>query len=192
MQRFAGQHPEYFALLENGKRDTDLSLPGNHGHLCFSQKGLEEEIYQDAEAFLTGKPPATRNIGREIEGKWVTMWDPNCFEPGFFNIMPQDNHELAPCQCAACKPLYDQGKAHEIVWGFVTRIARRLQSNRIPGTVTSGAYMSAGPVPSCDFTTSPAWRPDRASPLMARLTRRFGKARPSCIWPPLQRRGRPL
>lgn len=149
--RFAKEHPEYFARLENGKRDTDLSLPGNHGHLCFSQPGLEDEIYQDAEAFLTGKPATARAVGRDIAGKWTVMWDPNCFQPGYFNIMPPDNHELAKCQCPKCKPIYDAGRAHELVWGFVSRIAERLRAKNIPGFVTSGAYMIDGPVPPCEI-----------------------------------------
>ena len=35
-ERFGANHPEYFSLWANGKRDTDMNLPGHHGHLCYS------------------------------------------------------------------------------------------------------------------------------------------------------------
>ena len=61
-ERFAVSNPEYFAILPNGKRDSDLSLPGHPGQHCFSSKGLEDEVYQDAVAYLTGQPPTVRRV----------------------------------------------------------------------------------------------------------------------------------
>ena len=143
-ERFAASNPEYFALLANGQRDNDLSLPGHHGHLCYSDPGLADEIFRHARAFLLGQPAAV--VGARC--KYGAIWDISGFQPGYFNIMPQDGHsELNFCRCAACAPRYDAGKASDVVWDFTARIAARLQAERIPGEITAMAYSSCLPVP---------------------------------------------
>ena len=47
IERFGETHPAYFALLQNGNRDNSRALPGHRGHLCFTNPGLADEIYQD-------------------------------------------------------------------------------------------------------------------------------------------------
>lgn len=56
IRRFAKTNPEYFALMPGGKRNNDPEIP-HSGHLCFNS-GIAEVIYQDAKAYLTGKPAA--------------------------------------------------------------------------------------------------------------------------------------
>ncbi len=149
IERFAKAHPEYFALLPNGRRDNDSALPGHRGHLCFTNPGLADEIYLDAEAFLTGKPAAFRNV---IHARWgyKASWDQSAFQPGYFNIMPQDGWgRRVWCRCQACQEYYqnhEQG-ASELYWTFVSKIARRLLENNIPGHVTAMAYGAAKIIP---------------------------------------------
>ena len=73
IQRFAKTHPEYFALMANGKRHCDPVLR-HPGQLCFSS-GIREEIFQDALACFTGKSPASRGLKR---------WPYQTFSNGIF------------------------------------------------------------------------------------------------------------
>lgn len=137
VERFAEKKPEFFAILPNGKRDNDLSLPGHHGHLCYTNKDLENEIYEDAAAFLSGKPASYRGI----KTKKGSTWDQSAFQPGYFNIMPQDGHGPSNfCRCPECWKYYGNDKAGELVWTFVSNIAERLKKNDIKGYVTAMAY----------------------------------------------------
>lgn len=143
-ERFAASRPEFFALLANGRRDNDLSQPGHHGHLCYSDPGLEEELFRTARAFLLGQPAAAAGV-RCAYGE---VWDISGFQPGYFNLMPQDGHStLNFCRCATCSPRYQAGKASEVVWDFTARVARRLLEAQVPGELTAMAYGSCLPVP---------------------------------------------
>jgi hypothetical protein len=143
-ERFAESNPEFFALLGNGKRDNDLSLPGHRGHLCYASEGLKNVVYEDAKAFLTGQSAKSRGVVRNGRN----VWDPSAFQPGFFNIMPQDGHaESSYCRCPECSKYYSKGKASELVWRFVADIAGKLEKDGVPGYVTSMAYGPAKDVP---------------------------------------------
>lgn len=147
-ERFAKTHPEYFALLKNGKRDNDMSLPGHHGHLCYMNKGLQDEIYKDAAAFLTEKPASFRGVRH----KYGVSWDSSAFQPGFFNVMPQDGlGKDQYCQCSLCRDYTQTGNVGKMVWTFVSDIAKRLKQNGIPGYVTSMAYGICKEVPDIDL-----------------------------------------
>lgn len=144
-KRFAVTNPEYFAILPNGRRDSDLSLPGHPGQHCFSSKGLEDEVYKDAVAFLTGQPATVRKVTTRTG---VSTWDPSSFRPGYFNIMPNDGYGPSNyCRCEGCWPYLGSGKANELIWGFICRIAKRLKQNGIPGYVTGMVYAGYRPVP---------------------------------------------
>lgn len=139
IERFSKEHPEYFSLQGNGRRDIDPSdkFPG---HLCYTNKGLEEEIYKDVEAYFTGRPAAERGILSPYS-KGKPQWDPSLCQPGYFNIMPQDS--LSPsklCHCGECQKYVSQKKFSELVLGFVYNIAERLSKNNVPGTITTMAY----------------------------------------------------
>lgn len=132
-RRFTTKHSKYFSLLPNGKRDYDLSLPGHHGHLCYTNKGLKNEIYKDAKAFLTGKSASSRGIRKG--------WSQAAFQTGYFNIMPQDGHSPRNfCRCPACKKYYGAGKAGELIWKFASDIAVQLKRGNITGYITCMAY----------------------------------------------------
>lgn len=139
IERFGKNHPEYFSLQANGKRDNDGSLRFS-GHLCYTNKDFENEIYKDVEAYFKGKPATDRGIlSPYSQGK--PSWDPSLCQPGYFNVMPQDSlSEDKLCHCPECKKKLSEGNTSDYVLGFVYDIAERLQKNNVPGTVTTMAY----------------------------------------------------
>ncbi|MBQ9337176.1 MAG: DUF4838 domain-containing protein [Lentisphaeria bacterium] len=144
-RRFAKTHPDYFALMDNGRRhDGSVSLRADSadGHLCFSNEGLKEVVYQDAKAFLTGQPASSRGLKH---------WKATFFSQPFFNIMPND--ALYYCRCENCKKLAAQlpGGKPDVIWKFETDIARRLQQENVPGYITLMAYSSYKKIPSMDI-----------------------------------------
>ncbi len=151
--RFAQSNPEYFAMRQNGTRQDGTNI--NHkndrnGHICFSSEGLKNELYLDAEAFLSGKSAESRGV---IMDNGKSYWHHNQYPPGpFFNIMPADS--CFPCQCPGCKPHFQDDNPQEksnYIWKFKTDIARRLQENKIPGYVTMMAYSMYRPIPDVDI-----------------------------------------
>lgn len=146
VERFSETHPEYFALLQDGRRHKEKDLPFT-GQLCLSS-GIREEIYKDAEAFLTGKEASTRNI-KHSKYKNRSFWDPSGFQPGYFDMMPQDG--FYPCRCEKCQQHYskDIQAQSDYVWNLVIEIAEKLKKNGIPGYLTMlGAYESYKCLPS--------------------------------------------
>lgn len=147
-ERYAKSNPEFFALLKNGKRDNDMSLPGHRGHLCYMNAGLQEEVYKDAKAFLTEKPASYR----KVRHKYGVSWDQSGFQPGFFNVMPQDGlGKDQYCRCSLCADYIENARVGEMIWTFVADIAERLKKNGIPGFVTSMAYGICKSVPNVDL-----------------------------------------
>ena len=133
--RFAKSHPEYFALMTNGKRHNRLSLP-HPGALCYSS-GIREEIYQDVKSFLLGEPASKRNVHTRAGGRG---WDPSGFQPGFADIMPQDSYYR--CQCDKCRNVFGEGPnyATDFMWTLVAEVANRLKKENVPGYVCMMAY----------------------------------------------------
>jgi hypothetical protein len=135
LKRFGESHPEYFALMTGGKRYNDPALP-HSGQLCYSS-AVKEEIYRDAEAYLTGKPAAYRGV---ITDYGRSNWDPSGFQPGYFNIMPQDG--FYECRCPECQKHFAKGAkdTSEFVWDFVCGTAEKLKKNNVPGYLTMMGY----------------------------------------------------
>ena len=151
--RFAKTRPEYFALTDKGERYTCPRLGwdiGNHagefGQLCLSEPGLQEQVYRDAKAFLTGKSAAEAGIdlGKKNGG---VRW-PGSFVPGYFDAMPNDSFYL--CRCPRCQAVFKNGPqaVNDHVWGFTKALAERLKREKIPGRVSMMAYNPYRRVPS--------------------------------------------
>lgn len=130
VQRFAETHPEYFTLMADGTRYISSSLQ-NSGQVCLSSP-IKDEIYKDAEAFLTGQTPEVRGIKKG--------WNLCACQPGYFNLMPQDGFYF--CRCPECWKHFSQGpkKSSDFIWDFACDIAERLEKNNISGKVTMAAY----------------------------------------------------
>lgn len=143
IQRFGKTHPEYFALMSNGKRYNNPALP-HSGQLCFSSN-IREQIFKDAKAFLTGKSAKEAGILTESNRyAWSRM---GC-QKGYFNIMPQDG--FFPCHCTECQKHFSKGSkaSSEFIWGFVTEMALNLKKDKVPGYLTMMAYSPYRDVPN--------------------------------------------
>ncbi len=149
IERFSKTHPEYFALMIDGKRFCNPKIK-HTGQLCFSS-GIVEEIYQDAKAYLTGQPASSRGL---------TRWDRNAVSPGFFNICPVD--ALYWCACEKCRQIASPGYAFykipeekqrvsDFIWQLTADLANRLKAEGVPGKLIQLAYEPYNLVPKCDI-----------------------------------------
>lgn len=133
VERFGKSNPEYFALLANGKRNNEEDHSVYHqGQLCLTGN-MKNEIYKDAETYLTGKPPTARNM------KW---WNANAARKNYFNVMPQDG--FVKCLCPSCSKYKNES---DIIWDLTCETAEKLKTNKIPGYITQMAYGSTLDIP---------------------------------------------
>jgi hypothetical protein len=146
LARFGKSNPEYFAILANGKRDSDPNIHGHRGHVDYLNKGFLNEVYLDAEAYLTGKPASLRGV-RTLRG--ANAYDLSSHQPGYFDLCPQDGLSEANWDHSPHSwPYWEQGRQSDLIWGYVSKIATRLKQNKIPGYVTCFAYSCYRDVPS--------------------------------------------
>ena len=143
IERFGKEHPEYFALLPDGRRDLPPAIKYRPGHLCYTSDGVFAETMADIGAFFTGKAPGTRGMSKG----W---WDQSWAYGDTVSMLPHDSFK--PCQCQTCKPLLKETEAYwprstELVWQFVDRVGREV-ARRHPGKiVTNLAYGDYTEVP---------------------------------------------
>ena len=141
VERFAKTNPEFFALTKDGRRqDGSWNKTSFHakGHLCYSSKGLRDEIYKDIVASLTGQPASTRGLK-----SWSSRWNRM-----HVDLAPNDGMEW--CLCPECKKIKEQGRQamSDHIWGFAADMANRLKRDGIPGFVMLGGYSFWAPTPS--------------------------------------------
>ena len=138
IKRFGKTHPEYFALMSDGKRYCDPKQP-RPGQLCFSS-GIREIIYQDAKARLLQRPASERGISRWKDTR----------NPYIIGLGPQDN--LYWCGCEKCKKIAEPGrgkiysdpaeekKVSDFYWKMIADMGFRLKKERVPGRIALSAY----------------------------------------------------
>ena len=144
VQRFGKTHPEYFLMKKDGTRDImDTEKPPYcmNNKLCFSARGLREEIYQDVKAYLTGLPPESRGLAR---------WGMNCRYREYVDVMPEDG--TVHCHCPECTATYAAAKdpkdeSNEQIWGYTIDIAERLKREGVKGNIMQMAYGTYRNVP---------------------------------------------
>lgn len=143
LARFGETHPEYFALLPDGSRDTQPRRK-HYGHLTFSNEALAEEISLDAISYFKGEGPEVRGI---INHHGQRVWDPNAAYGGYFNLMQQDGFQ--PSQEPGDKKFWSQGPqgASELLWQFFVKIVHRVEKEVDNAKWTCSAYGPARPVP---------------------------------------------
>ena len=150
LDRFGKEHPEYFVMTADGKRQTVPGPAAKYlaGAFCYSS-AVTNEVYEDIKAYLSGLPPQTRGFpGKE--------W-PWAFHPGkVIDIMPQDGLPL--CHCDRCQASYKAAKnpeypATELVWGFTSALAKRLEADGFKDfTLTQMAYSQYRDTPDFDLS----------------------------------------
>jgi hypothetical protein len=148
VERFAKSHPEYFALLDNGKRDLD---PGNRryrSHLCYSNPEVMNIAIEDIEAYQKGQSAASRGVPKKITDRHQINngWHSSVFYGNIFSLLPHDSFRA--CHCEKCKGMINKnpdeyGRTNsKQVWTFVDKCARELKKRKNDAKVTCLAYSS--------------------------------------------------
>ncbi|MFC1454199.1 DUF4838 domain-containing protein, partial [Verrucomicrobiota bacterium] len=104
---YAEKHPEYFALEKNGQRMV------KGPHLCYSNKDVQELIYQDMLRSFDAGYPAYASMQAD----------------GF-----------TPCRCEDCKKMFDTDNWGEKLWLLNKKWAERLLKDRPGKAIIVGAY----------------------------------------------------
>jgi hypothetical protein len=126
-ERFAAEHPEWFALLPNGQRATDTP---RGSFLCYSQPGVIKAFTDDARAYFSGQKPETRGL---------KTWN----KAGYGDEFMVDPHDAYPyCKCEECQRVFtadpDQNFS-EIMFGAIAKVADGVKD--FPGKyITTLAY----------------------------------------------------
>ena len=147
LSRFAGSHPEFFQLKEDGTRNLDTRdrMPGK---LCFTSD-VWEEIYKDSVSYLKGEPASVRGI---VAPNGSTNWWYGFQGGKYVDLMPQDG--MMRCTCPNCRSAYDPEPSNymtTLIWSKTAEMARRLEA-ACPGCiVTQMAYQPYRRVPKVDI-----------------------------------------
>lgn len=156
-ERFAEKHPEYFALLPDGKRSFEITK--SRVGLCYTQEGVFRETMADVEAFFSGKTPETRQIRtfytahlppyyrkHPLNNGWLTSV---CLS-NVFSLLPSDGVRF--CRCENCGKLIEKSpsgvESHSrLIWGFVDQVARACLERFPNKKLSCLAYTSYKEVP---------------------------------------------
>ena len=149
--RYGKEHPEWFCLEKDGKRnltDTGGEPSWHNSKFCYTSP-IREAIYQDVKAFLSGQPASSRGL---------KAWGASFVKDragDYVDIMPEDGfHE---CYCTNCQAAYDKSQrayATDLIWKMTAEIAARLQREGVPGGVSQMAYCPYDALPSFALPTN--------------------------------------
>lgn len=151
-ERFGETHPEYFAVLEDGKRDLK-PVRGRTGHLCYTNKGMYEQTIRDIEAFFGGKTAEEMGIPahRHMAYEGNRGWPPAACYGNSVSLLPHDSYR--PCHCDTCRPLWRTEEGYRaqysnLIWPFVARVGAAMQQAHPGKLAVSLAYSSYSEVPT--------------------------------------------
>jgi len=114
-ERFAKEHPDWFALQKNG--DRAINTPRG-AYLCYSHPGVIDAFIKDARAYFSGQPPESRGL---------KTWR-KCGYGDELMVDPHDSYIF--CQCPICLKTYeaDPGQGYsEIIFAAVAKIAEAVK-----------------------------------------------------------------
>jgi len=127
MNKYQKEHPEWFALLKDGRRDFNVTCEGR-GNLCLSNPELLQAFIYEGREYFKAHP-----------------------EQDIFCVMPNDWFNQI-CECPKCqaqaeydKPEY--GKFSNYVWNFVNEVAKELKKSNPDKWVGCCAYNSYMMIP---------------------------------------------
>jgi hypothetical protein len=132
-ERFGKKHPEYFALLANGKRDLDLKDRSYRSHLCYTNPDVLAETTKEIKAYRSGKHASELNVPERTTRRYPNNrgWSPNVAYGKYFSILPHDSFRA--CHCPKCSLLatpegtsYDRQNS-KMVWTFVEQYAKKIK-----------------------------------------------------------------
>jgi len=142
-ERFAKEHPEYFALRRNKDGSTER-LAGSQVrgvNICWSS-GIIDEIAKDCIAYFRFDTPELRGFG--------TGWPDDAFFRDVVCLTPDDG--MFGCECDDCRKWYPNGEkkgayASELVWAKTAYVARKLQEAGVKGWLDQSAYVRYADIP---------------------------------------------
>ena len=122
MNKYQKEHPEWFALLKDGRRDFNVTCEGR-GNLCLSNPELLQAYIQEARSYFDHHP-----------------------EQDIFCVMPNDWFNQI-CECPQCQAQadYDKpdiGKFSNYVWNFVNEVAKAVKQTHPDKFIGCCAYNS--------------------------------------------------
>ena len=150
LRRFGKSHPEYFAMLPDGKRYNEPKMI-HTGQLCFSSP-LREEIYLDVKAALSGKSAKTRGLSH---------WRYNSLRGSHICIAPQD--WLYWCGCEKCRKIATPGRGaiysdpaqrqnvSNFMWKMASEFGFRLKKEGVKGYICQSVYPPFNLIPECEI-----------------------------------------
>ena len=145
-ERFGAEHPEYFAVRENGQRDL-APQPGRTGHLCYTEPGVLEITKSDIDAYYAGVPGAEMGfIPHSVRlGTYNNGWSASAIYGRTISLLPHDS--FIACQCEDCAPYVHPDRGYgaqnsELVWQFVEKMADWLKDAHPDSLITCLAYSS--------------------------------------------------
>jgi len=145
-ERYGKQHPEYFAVRENGKRDL-APEKGRTGHLCYTEPGVVEITQRDIDAYYAGKhakdmgfTPHRVRLGTHNRG-----WPYSAIYGRSVSLLPHDS--FRGCFCDDCMKLTYPDKPYaarhsELVWQFVVNVADWMEQKHPGKFIVCLAYSS--------------------------------------------------
>lgn len=144
--RYGAEHPEYFALRDNGKRDL-APQPGRTGHLCYTEPGVLEITKRDIDAYYAGVPAAEMGLSDHSVrlGKYNNGWSSSAIYGRTVSLLPHDS--FIACQCEDCAPYVHPEREYgaqnsELVWQFVEKMANWMEEAYPDSLITCLAYSS--------------------------------------------------
>ncbi|MBN1672843.1 MAG: DUF4838 domain-containing protein [Kiritimatiellae bacterium] len=123
-ETYAATHPEYFALVGGRRiREYKHAWKGmvKEPHLCYSNPDVQELIYQDML---------------------------RSFDAGYLEYASMQADGFQPCQCEACRRMFDTDDWGEKLWLLNKRWAERLLKDRPGKILVVGAYTVTGKPPA--------------------------------------------
>jgi len=145
-ERYGKEHPEYFALLENGERDLKPQ-PGRTGHLCYTHPGVLDITKRDIDAYFVGRTGEDMGISsHNIRlNSFNRGWPSGAIYGRTVSLLPHDSFRA--CCCANCAPFIHEDGNHsgahsELVWQFIEKMATWMEEQHPDKLITCLAYAS--------------------------------------------------
>ena len=119
-ERFGASHPDYFALLPDGKRDIQPC-----GHLCYTNPDVRKEYVEDIKAFGAGKVAGERGIKTVVPSN--RNWSYDIALDRYYSLLPNDGFRA--CTCPSCLKMVPPDvksvnqRYTKLIWDFVAYCA---------------------------------------------------------------------
>ncbi len=147
--RYGKNHPEYFALLSNGRRDLEPDKPSYRDHLCYTNPDVMKITLDEINLYRSGAPASKLGLSKRhlYFNSANNGWPTGVCSDNYFSVLPHDSYRM--CQCPNCKKYAMpqntpySGQSSKLIWSFVDRCARQVKQGKYPDTkIVCLAYSS--------------------------------------------------